>query len=83
MINSEVIKAGLAGATIIIFAAVLFIYMLYPLPAASENVLMFLFGVLSSNYNQIYQYFFGSSQGAKDKDDAIIAANIVEAKKVS
>jgi hypothetical protein len=63
-----VIFACLAFAGIIILVLLVGIKNLDPLVAGLIGTA---FGALSSQYNKVYEYFFGSSQGSKEKQDTI------------
>jgi hypothetical protein len=42
-----------------------------PVEASRKDILIFVLGVLSSIASQIVSFYFGSSQGSKDKSDAL------------
>lgn len=59
------------------FVAVLLIMLLYPLKDMDEtvkNMLLMLLGALVAKVGDVFSFDFGSSDGSKKKDDALIAA---------
>jgi hypothetical protein len=42
-----------------------------PIEASRKDILIYILGVLSAIASQIVSYYFGSSQGSKDKSDAL------------
>jgi len=42
-----------------------------PVEASRKDILIYILGVLSAIASQIVSYYFGSSQGSKDKSDAL------------
>jgi hypothetical protein len=42
-----------------------------PLPAAGKDVLLILVGVVASRFGSVYDFYFGSSAGSKEKTDII------------
>lgn len=63
-------------AIIVIFAAVLAIYLLTPptLDEGQSAVVNLLIGALIGSVTTVIGFHYGSSAGSKDKDDALIAA---------
>jgi len=63
----------LAIAIMILIAAVVFILLTRPpqIDERTSGVLMTIVGVLIACMKDVYAFFFGSSKGSKDKDDAL------------
>ncbi len=64
----------LATAIIVLIAAIVMLLLLRPiqLDAQVAGMLMALIGLLSGCLKDVYSFFFGSSTGSKDKDQALI-----------
>jgi hypothetical protein len=63
----------IAYALVLSFISVIFVWMLLPPKAVDQSVLTvvnMLLGALVAKFTTIVDFFFGSSQGSKDKDDA-------------
>jgi hypothetical protein len=45
-----------------------------PIEASRKDILIYILGVLSAIASQIVSYYFGSSQGSKDKSDQLKGA---------
>ncbi|KKP28300.1 MAG: hypothetical protein UR18_C0006G0012 [Candidatus Nomurabacteria bacterium GW2011_GWE2_31_40] len=54
-------------AVLTIVAALIFV----PIPSMNKDILNIVLGALLAQFANIIQYFFGSSQGSKDKGDLI------------
>lgn len=55
------------------FIAVIFVWMIFPPKSIDQSVMTvvnMLLGALVAKFTTIIDFFFGSSQGSKDKDDA-------------
>lgn len=61
----------LAYIAVVGFFAIIAMVMLVPLPTGSGELIFFLLGALTANYNSVYNYFFGSSKSSSDKQDQI------------
>ena len=68
-----------AMIVIVAFIAFLSALFLLQVPPENKDTLMLAAGVLFSGVNLVLGYFFGSSQGSKDKQEALSAQ--LEAKK--
>lgn len=64
---TSILAIGVLTGSLIITALVFFI----DFPDSQENILIFVLGSLFSIATQVISYYFGSSQGSKDKSDAI------------
>ena len=58
--------------TLVLFSIVMF--QDAPLDSSRKDVLIYILGVLSAISTQIVSYYFGSSQGSKDKSEALVKA---------
>ena len=56
---------GVVGLSFILFAILIFV----DVKTEAKDILIYILGVLSAAVTQILSYYFGSSQGSKDKDD--------------
>lgn len=61
----------LAYIAVVGFFGIIAMVMLVPLPTGSGELIFFLLGALTANYNSVYNYFFGSSKGSADKAEHI------------
>lgn len=68
-IVTPVLALGVVGLTFILFAIVMFDDT--PVDASRKDILIYVLGVLSAIATQIVSYYFGSSQGSKDKSDQL------------
>jgi len=68
-IVTPVLALSLLLLTFVLFGVVMFDGS--PVEASRKDILIFVLGVLSSIASQIVSYYFGSSQGSKDKSDAL------------
>lgn len=55
---------GVVGLSFILFAILIFV----EVKAEAKDILIYILGVLSAAVTQILSYYFGSSQGSKDKE---------------
>jgi hypothetical protein len=56
---------GVVGLSFILFTILIFV----DVKTEAKDILIYILGVLSAAVTQILSYYFGSSQGSKDKDD--------------
>ena len=68
-IVTPLLALGILFLTFILFAFVMFDDS--PVDASRKDVLIYILGVLSAISTQIVSYYFGSSQGSKDKADQL------------
>jgi hypothetical protein len=68
-IVTPVLALSILLLTFVLFGVVMFDGS--PVEASRKDILIFVLGVLSSIASQIVSYYFGSSQGSKDKSDAL------------
>jgi hypothetical protein len=68
-IVTPVLALGVVGLTFLLFAIVMFDDT--PVDASRKDILIYVLGVLSAIATQIVSYYFGSSQGSKDKADQL------------
>lgn len=61
----------LAYIAVVGFFGIIAMVMLIPLPTGSGELIFFLLGSLTANYNSVYNYFFGSSKSSSDKQEQI------------
>lgn len=64
---TPVIALGVIGLSFILFAVLIFV----EVKPEAKDILIYILGVLSAAVTQILSYYFGSSQGSKDKDDKL------------
>lgn len=64
---TPVIALGVITLSFILFAILIFI----DVKPEAKDILIYVLGVLSAAVTQILSYYFGSSQGSKDKDDKL------------
>jgi len=55
--------------TFVLFGVVMF--QSDPVDSSRKDILIYILGVLSAISTQIVSYYFGSSQGSKDKSEAL------------
>lgn len=58
---------GVVSLSFILFAILIFV----EVKAEAKDILIYILGVLSAAVTQILSYYFGSSQGSKDKDNEL------------
>jgi hypothetical protein len=56
---------GVVGLSFVLFSILIFV----EVKPEAKDILIYILGVLSAAVTQILSYYFGSSQGSKDKDD--------------
>ena len=56
---------GVVGLSFVLFSILIFVQV----KPEAKDILIYILGVLSAAVTQILSYYFGSSQGSKDKDD--------------
>ena len=68
-IVTPLLALGLLFITFALFAVVMFDHS--PVDSTRKDILIYILGVLSAISTQIVSYYFGSSQGSKDKSEAL------------
>ncbi len=68
-IVTPVLALGLLAMTFTLFGVVMFDN--NPVEASRKDILIYVLGVLSAISTQVVSYYFGSSQGSKDKADQL------------
>jgi energy-converting hydrogenase Eha subunit A len=68
-IVTPVLALGVVALSFILFAVLIFV----EVKENAKDILIYILGVLSAAVTQILSYYFGSSQGSKDKSDEIKA----------
>ena len=68
-IVTPLLALGLLFITFTLFGIVMF--QDAPVDSSRKDILIYILGVLSAISTQIVSYYFGSSQGSKDKSDAL------------
>ena len=66
---TPILALGIVTLTFVLFAIVMFDET--PVDASRKDILIYVLGVLSAIATQIVSYYFGSSQGSKDKSDQL------------
>ena len=66
---TPVLALGVTTLSFILFAILIFV----EVTSEAKDILIYILGVLSAAVTQILSYYFGSSQGSKDKSDEIKA----------
>jgi hypothetical protein len=66
-IVTPVLALGVVGLSFILFAILIFV----DVKPEAKDILIYILGVLSAAVTQILSYYFGSSQGSKDKEDKL------------
>jgi len=64
---TPVLAVGTIGLSFVLFAVLIFV----DVQPVSKDILIYILGVLSAAVTQILSYYFGSSQGSKDKADEL------------
>jgi len=64
---TPVLALGVTGLSFILFAILIFV----DVKTEAKDILIYILGVLSAAVTQILSYYFGSSQGSKDKEDKL------------
>lgn len=67
----DIYMYGLGAIVVVAMIAVVALLIFMPVPAINKDLLNIVLGVLISQFASVIQYFFGSSQGSKDKGDII------------
>ena len=62
-----ILALGTVGLCFLLIGVLLFIN----IPDSQENIIIYALGFITSSAGQVLSYFFGSSQGSKDKTDAM------------
>jgi hypothetical protein len=62
---TPILALGVVGLSFILFAILIFV----DVQPEAKDILIYILGVLSAAVTQILSYYFGSSQGSKDKSD--------------
>lgn len=62
-----ILALGTVGLCFMLIGVLLFIN----IPDSQENIIIYALGFITSAAGQVLSYFFGSSQGSKDKTDAM------------
>jgi len=62
---TPVLALGVVGLSFILFAILIFV----EVKSEAKDILIYILGVLSAAVTQILSYYFGSSQGSKDKSE--------------
>ena len=62
---TPVLALGVVGLSFILFAILIFV----DVKPEAKDILIYILGVLSAAVTQILSYYFGSSQGSKDKSE--------------
>jgi len=62
---TPVLALGVVGLSFILFTILIFVNV----QPEAKDILIYILGVLSAAVTQILSYYFGSSQGSKDKSD--------------
>ena len=70
-IVTPVLALGVVALSFILFAVLIFVNV----TPEAKDILIYILGVLSAAVTQILSYYFGSSQGSKDKSNEIKALN--------
>ena len=68
-IVTPVLALGLLTLTFVLFGVVMFDN--NPVEASRKDILIYVLGVLSAISTQVVSYYFGSSQGSKDKGEQL------------
>ena len=68
-IVTPMLALGIIFITFTLFGIVMFDST--PVEASRKDILIYILGVLSAISTQIVSYYFGSSQGSKDKDEQL------------
>ena len=64
---TPLLALGVVGLSFILFAILIFV----DVKPEAKDILIYILGVLSAAVTQILSYYFGSSQGSKDKEDKL------------
>ena len=64
---TPILALGVVGLSFALFAVLIFVNV----TSETKDILIYILGVLSAAVTQILGYYFGSSQGSKDKEDKL------------
>jgi energy-converting hydrogenase Eha subunit A len=64
---TPVLALGVVALSFVLFAILIFV----EVRPEAKDILIYILGVLSAAVTQVLSYYFGSSQGSKDKDDKV------------
>jgi hypothetical protein len=62
-----ILALGIVGVAFALVGVLMFIN----IPDSQENIVIYALGFLTSAATQVISFYFGSSQGSKDKSDAL------------
>jgi len=62
---TPILALGVTALSFVLFAILIFV----EVRPEAKDILIYILGVLSAAVTQVLSYYFGSSQGSKDKDD--------------
>lgn len=66
---------SLLATAVVALSFVLFYMVIYTtIPADKKDIVIYILGVLSGAVTQVLSYYFGSSKGSSNKDDALASA---------
>lgn len=71
MTVTPVLAVVVTGLSFLLFTVLMFV----DVKENAKDILIYILGVLSAAVTQILSYYFGSSQGSKDKDEALKGNN--------
>lgn len=77
MVNKLVtplLALGVVGLSFVLFTILIFV----DVKPDAKDILIYILGVLSAAVTQILSYYFGSSQGSKDKSDEAKLKGIIK-----
>lgn len=76
MLDKLSIQNFLAIAIIVIIGAIIVVLLVLPVKLDPEvqGLLLTIVGVLLACFKDVFQFYFGSSQGSKSKDEALVVA---------
>jgi len=66
-IVTPALALGVVGLSFALFAVLIFV----EVKTEAKDILIYILGVLSAAVTQILSYYFGSSQGSKDKEEKL------------
>jgi energy-converting hydrogenase Eha subunit A len=64
---TPILALGVTALSFVLFAILIFV----EVRPEAKDILIYILGVLSAAVTQVLSYYFGSSQGSKDKDDKV------------
>lgn len=71
---TPVLALGVVGLSFVLFTILIFV----DVKPDAKDILIYILGVLSAAVTQILSYYFGSSQGSKDKSDEAKLKGIIK-----